>query len=132
MLRYAYIDLHREKGRPKVVGHHYFGELYGCDPVILSDEEELKNIVVEAAKIGNLTVLDVKTWKINPGVSVVAIILESHIAVHTWPEYEFATVDVYTCGEKGSPQDTFMHIARRLKAKKYVVKYSNRSYTLRE
>ncbi|WFO74517.1 adenosylmethionine decarboxylase [Desulfurococcaceae archaeon MEX13E-LK6-19] len=118
----------KENEKTLVVGHHYYGELYGCNPNILSDEEKLKNIVVEAAKIGGFHLLDVKAWKINPGVSVIGIVLESHISIHTWPEYEFATVDVYTCGSKGDPYKAFLYIADKLEAKRYIVRYSNRNF----
>ncbi len=111
-----------------VVGKHYYGELYGCDPVLLSDEEYLKNVVIEAARVGGFTLLDVKAWKIEPGVSVVGIVLESHISIHTWPEYGFATVDVYTCGDEGDPRSAFLYIAEKLGARRYTMKYSDRNY----
>jgi len=112
----------------KVVGRHVYGELYDCDPVVLMNEDYLVNVVEEAVKIGGFTLLDVKAWKIWPGVSVVAIILESHIAIHTWPEHRFATVDVYTCGVKGDPFKAFKYIVEKLKAKKYAMKYTSRDY----
>ncbi len=111
-----------------VIGKHVYGELYDCDERILSDPEELANIVREAARIGRFTLLDIRTWKIHPGVSVVGIVLESHITIHTWPEHRFATVDVYTCGETGDPVAAYLYIVKRLKAKKYTMKTSNRSY----
>lgn len=123
----AKVTMLQEK-KAVVVGHHYYGELYDCDPDILSNETVLKDIVVEAARVGGFNLLDVRTWKINPGVSVIGIVLESHISIHTWPEYRFATVDVYTCGEKGDPYKAFIHIANRLKAQKYIVRYSSRDY----
>ncbi|MGC8982832.1 MAG: adenosylmethionine decarboxylase [Desulfurococcaceae archaeon] len=112
----------------KVIGRHIYGELYGCDPKLLMDEVYLAKVVEEAVKIGGFTLLDIKAWKINPGVSVVAVILESHISIHTWPEYSFATVDVYTCGSKGDPVKAYMHIVEKLKAKKYTMKQATRDY----
>ncbi|MET1101145.1 MAG: adenosylmethionine decarboxylase [Pyrodictiaceae archaeon] len=103
-----------EKG-PKVYGKHVYGNLYGCDRNILGDEERLRSIVVEAANIGNMTLLDVKSWKIGEGVSVVAIVLESHITIHTWPEYSFATVDVYSCGKHTNPEAAFEYIVKMLR-----------------
>lgn len=114
--------------KKKVIGRHVYGELYGCDPELLMSEEYLVNVVKEAVKVGEFTLLDVKSWKIHPGVSVVAVILESHITVHTWPEYSFATVDVYTCGLKGDPFRAFEYIVRMLKAKSYSLKYTSRDY----
>ena len=111
----------------KVFGRHVYGNLYECDPRILSNADELKRIVTEAAKIGNMTLLDIKYWVINPGVSLIAIILESHIAIHTWPEYGFATVDVYSCGRHTKPEEAFKYIAKSLKAKRYEYRIADRS-----
>ncbi len=115
------------KSIEKVVGKHVYGNLYGCDPQILTDEEKLKEIVARAAEIGNMHLLEVKSWKIGLGVSVVAIILESHITIHTWPEFSFATVDVYSCGEHTDPISAFNYIVTALKARKVVKGYADRS-----
>ncbi|MDM7275171.1 MAG: adenosylmethionine decarboxylase [Thermoprotei archaeon] len=105
--------------KPRVHGYHVYGNLIDCvNDSILEDEEALKNLVLEAAKVGNMSVLDVKTWKIGLGASVVAIILESHIAIHTWPEFRYATVDVYTCGSHTNPMAAFEYIKSVLKPRK--------------
>ncbi len=103
---------------PRVYGRHVFGNLYDCDVNILSNEEKLREVVVEAAKIGNMTLLDVKSWRIGYGVSVVAVVLESHITIHTWPEYSFATVDVYSCGMHTNPDEAFNYIVNALKPRR--------------
>ncbi|MFZ8790524.1 MAG: adenosylmethionine decarboxylase [Acidilobaceae archaeon] len=106
----------RLERRPRVYGYHVYGNFIDCaNSEILVDEEALKDLVVEAAYIGNMKVLDIKSWKIGLGVSVVAVILESHIAIHTWPEYRFATVDVYSCGTHTNPVAAFEHIKSTLK-----------------
>lgn len=112
----------------KVIGKHVYGSLFECDPDILSDAEYLTEVVINAAKEGNMTLLDVKYWKIHPGVSLVAIILESHITIHTWPEYSFATVDVYSCGERSDPEASFLYIAKALRAKSYSYDVIDRSF----
>ncbi len=111
----------------RVIGRHVYGNLYDCDPGILSDEQALRRIAARAAEIGNMTLLDVKSWKIGLGVSVVAIILESHIAIHTWPEYRYATVDVYSCGEHTDPERAFNYIASELRAERVERRYADRS-----
>lgn len=116
-----------QKTVPTVVGKQVYGSLYDCDSEGLSSPEYLEKLVREAANVGNMKILDVKKWKIGEGVSVVAIILESHITVHTWPEYNFATVDVYSCGEHTDPKASFMYIVNELKAKKYTIKEADRS-----
>ncbi len=106
----------RLERRPRVYGYHIFGNFVDCANVeILMDEEALRNLVVEAARVGNMKVLDVKSWRIGLGISVVAIILESHITIHTWPEYGFATVDVYSCGTHTNPVAAFEYIKSVLK-----------------
>ena len=112
----------------RVVGHHVYGNLVGCrNREALRNPELLENIVREAAEIGNMTVLDVKSWKIGDGVSVVAVILESHITIHTWPEYEFATVDVYSCGSHTNPYAAFNYIIKVLEPERVETGHFDRS-----
>ncbi|MEM3986166.1 MAG: adenosylmethionine decarboxylase [Candidatus Methanomethylicia archaeon] len=108
-----------------IIGKHVYGNLYDCDAEILSNERLLRDIAIEAAKIANMTVWDVKSWKFGGekgGVSVIVLVIESHIAIHTWTEYSYATLDVYTCGDKSDPEKAFDYIASKLKPK-YVKKY---------
>ena len=112
----------------KVFGKHVYGNLYGCDPELLSDPTYLRRVVIEAARRSNMTLLDIKTWRIDPGVSIVGIVLESHITIHTWPEHSFAAVDVYSCGEHTSPEAAFKYIVKALKAKRYEYGVADRSY----
>lgn len=112
----------------KVIGKHVYGELYSCDVKKLMDENYLEEVIRRAAEVGDFTLLDIRTWKIHPGVSAVGIVLESHISIHTWPEFRFATVDVYTCGERGDPERAFMYIVKALGAAKYTMRVSRRDY----
>jgi len=112
---------------PRIIGKQVYGSLYDCNDNHLRDEEYLRNLVGEAAVEGNMTLLDIKSWKIGEGVSVIAIVLESHITVHTWPEYGFATVDVYSCGKYSDPERAFMYIVKKLEAKRYTINVADRS-----
>ncbi|AOL17636.1 S-adenosylmethionine decarboxylase proenzyme [Sulfolobus sp. A20] len=112
---------------PKVVGKQVYGSLYECDEDILKDNKKIEEIIKGAAREGNMNVLDIKSWKIGEGASIVAIILESHITVHTWPEYKFATVDVYSCGAHTDPYRAFMYIVEKLGAKRYTINEADRS-----
>ena len=114
----------------RVVGKHVYGNLYDVDLGIASDEEKLRKIVAEAAELGNMRIWDLLSWKFGGdkgGVSVIALVLESHIAVHTWVEYRYATVDVYTCGEQSDPFKAFEHILKALKPKFFTYNYADRS-----
>ncbi|NPA95996.1 MAG: adenosylmethionine decarboxylase [Crenarchaeota archaeon] len=114
----------------RVVGKHVYGNLYDVDTVLAGSEEKLREVVVEAARIANMTLYDVKSWSFGGrkgGVSVIALVLESHIAVHTWVEYRYATVDVYTCGENSDPWAAFDYIVKALRPRYYTVNYADRS-----
>lgn len=114
----------------QIVGKHVYGNLYGCDPKLIDDESFLKSIVIEAAKLARMTIWDTKTWKFGGekgGVSVMALVLESHIAIHTWSELGYATVDVFTCGAKSDPELAFDYIASKLNPKTLVKHFADRS-----
>lgn len=112
-----------------VYGTHVYGNLYECNEEILRDEIKLTNIVKEASEKANATVVSLFYYKFTPtgGISVVAIVAESHISIHTWPEHRYATVDVYTCGPHTDPMAAFEYIVKKLEAKRYSVSISDRS-----
>ena len=66
----------------------------------ISSAEKIKNILVEAVKACEATLLEVHTHTFSPfnGVSGIVILKESHISIHTWPEFEYAAVDIFVCG----------------------------------
>ncbi|MCQ5362094.1 MAG: adenosylmethionine decarboxylase [Candidatus Methanomethylicia archaeon] len=114
----------------QIVGKHVYGNLYGCEHELINDEVALKNIVIEAAKIANMTIWDAKSWKFGGekgGVSALALVLESHIAIHTWNEFQYVAVDVFTCGEKSDPERAFEYIVSKLKPRSVIKHFANRS-----
>ncbi|MCY0873944.1 MAG: adenosylmethionine decarboxylase [Acidianus infernus] len=114
----------------KIVGKHVFGNLYDIDPKILTDREYLEKLVLEAVKVAKMKLVEAKSWSFGGkkgGVSVLALVEESHIALHTWNEYNYATLDVYTCGEQSDPQAAFDYIVKALKPRRYQVFYADRS-----
>ncbi|WP_069806543.1 adenosylmethionine decarboxylase [Vulcanisaeta thermophila] len=119
----------RDKNDALVYGIHVYGNLYDCDPQLLKDELYLTRIAKEAAEMAGAYVVSTFYYKfgINGGVSVVVIVAESHISIHTWPEHRYATVDVYTCGSHTKPTTAFEYIAKSLGAKRVDVFISDRS-----
>uniref|UniRef100_A0A7J3QDL3 S-adenosylmethionine decarboxylase proenzyme n=1 Tax=Ignisphaera aggregans TaxID=334771 RepID=A0A7J3QDL3_9CREN len=113
-----------------VFGKHVMGDVYGCEKAKLTDVLYLTKVVKEAANIGNMTLLEIKSWKIGEGISVIGIVLESHISIHTWPEYNFATVDVYSCGSHTDPEKAFEYIVKALGASHYEKKVILRNYEI--
>ncbi|MBO3799334.1 MAG: adenosylmethionine decarboxylase [Thermoproteota archaeon] len=101
------------------LGKQIIAELYYCDEELLDDLEYVRKTVIEAAKKAETRIIDYRFHKFTPqGVSGVVVIAESHIAIHTWPEYGYAAIDIFTCGNRSMPRLALKHISRALKAKK--------------
>jgi len=102
------------------LGRHVLAEVYGCNRSILNDVEKVQRIMVEAALKAGAEIREVAFHKFSPhGVSGVVVISESHLAVHTWPEYGYAAVDVFTCGERVDPWVAATAIVREFQASRY-------------
>jgi len=82
------------------LGNHILVEFMRCDPNIMNDVAGIERDMVEAARKAGATVINSTFHHFSPyGVSGVVVIEESHLAIHTWPEYGYAAVDLFTCGE---------------------------------
>ena len=78
----------------------------------------VKDILVGAARACGATIVDVAFHEFNPfGVSGVVVIAESHLSIHTWPEYRYAAVDIFTCGDVIKPEYAADYIASRFRCK---------------
>ncbi|MFQ5803018.1 MAG: adenosylmethionine decarboxylase [Candidatus Methylomirabilales bacterium] len=98
----------------RALGKHLLVELYGCNPELLKKVDAVRDIMVTAAKASKATVVDVAFHEFTPfGVSGVVVIAESHLSIHTWPEYQYAAVDIFTCGKTIDPEQAVRHIADR-------------------
>ncbi|MCT4581739.1 MAG: adenosylmethionine decarboxylase [Flavobacteriales bacterium] len=84
----------------QTLGFHTLIELHGCDAKKINDTALVEKTLLEAAKIASLSVVNTTIHHFNPiGVSGVIVIKESHIAIHTWPEYKYVALDFFTCNE---------------------------------
>jgi S-adenosylmethionine decarboxylase len=100
-------DLARVRGRCDVetIGHHYIAEASGCSPNVIGKVESVEQILVRAAEVAGVQVWSISFHRFSPnGVSGVVVISESHMSVHTWPEYGYAAVDIFTCGGSAKPE----------------------------
>ena len=99
------------------LGRHMLLELFDCDPDAINSLDIVKTSMVEAAKRAQATIVDVIFHEFNPfGISGVVVIAESHLAIHTWPEYRYAAIDVFSCGETLQPQVAVEHLVEQLGA----------------
>ncbi len=84
-------------------GKHYLVDLRDCDPDIITCVDLTREIMMRAAKQCGATILKDHFHQFQPiGVSGIVLIAESHISVHTWPEDDFAAVDIFTSGNMKS------------------------------
>ncbi len=100
------------------LGTHLLVELRDCKPGILKDLDEVRDALVTAAKEAKATVVEVAFHEFNPfGISGMVIIAESHLSIHTWPEYGYAAVDIFTCGDLIKPEVAANYLVERFECK---------------
>lgn len=103
----------------QALGKHILMEAYDCEYDVLDDLRGIQSAMIEAAERTGATVVDVAFRKFEPyGVSGVVIISESHLAIHTWPEFGYAAIDLFTCGDKADPWKAFEYLSNYFKPKK--------------
>ncbi|NQU42550.1 adenosylmethionine decarboxylase [bacterium] len=87
-----------QRGQIKFAGIHLIIELWQAQH--MTDPSSIRAIMIEAIEACGATLLsiDLHVFSPNGGVSGVAVLQESHISIHTWPEYEYAAMDVFVCG----------------------------------
>ena len=99
---------------------HCIMELWECNNQILDNKDMVEELMVEAALESGAEVREVAFHKFAPqGVSGVVVISESHLAIHTFPEHGYASIDVFTCGERIDPQVAAKLIAKKLNSKRF-------------
>jgi len=99
------------------LGRHLLLELKDCNEELLDDLDFIRECLNEAAVRCGASVVGESFYHFSPrGVSGVVNIAESHISIHTWPEYGYAAVDVFTCGDTVTPEEAAKTIADRLEA----------------
>lgn len=100
------------------IGRHCILELYECDQAKLNDEAFIRTTITSSARIAGAKLLNLLTHSFNPqGVTGLALLAESHISIHTWPEIGFAAIDVFTCGKHTMPEQACKSLAKDFEAK---------------
>ena len=90
---------------------HILFTLKGCDRRVLNNKSLVEQSVSVAARVSKSTLLGMNSHSFHPqGVTCVALLAESHISVHTWPELGLAVCDVFTCGSECKPMDAALHL----------------------
>ena len=101
------------------LGRHLLLEMFDCDLDAINSLESVKGALVEAAKRAQATIVDVVFHEFNPfGISGVVVIAESHLTIHTWPEYRYAAVDIFSCGEVLQPEVAANYLVEQFAAER--------------
>ena len=104
------------------LGKHLLLELKDCDREVINDLSFLRRILPVAASEAGAVVLGESFHQFAPqGVSGVVVIAESHLFIHTWPEYGYAAVDIFTCGDSVEPEKAAEILVRELKARNHSI-----------
>lgn len=103
------------------LGRHFLAEYYKCSSEILNDKNRIADIMTKAVEASKATIIKPFFHKFSPqGISGIIVIAESHLAIHTWPEYSFAAVDLFSCGDFDFTE-TLRFIRNNLAAENYSI-----------
>ena len=107
---------------------HLLLELYRCDYERLNDESFLRCTLNRAAKLAKATILNLISNKFEPqGVTAIALLAESHISIHTWPESNYSAVDIFTCGQNMMPELASQYLIESLMAEEHSLRLIERN-----
>lgn len=101
----------------KYAGQQILLEFWGAKG--LDSIRTIKKALVQAVDVSGATLLKIELHKFSPqGVLGIALIAESHISIHTWPEYQYAAIDIFTCGNKVDPYRAVASLKSSFKPKR--------------
>jgi len=108
-----------------LIGKHWVAEFEGCDGSIINSGAQMKQIVTDAVNKANASMVAIiyKEFE-HLGVTVLALLSESHVGIHTWPQYGYAATDVFTCGNIAQPQLAIEHMEKMFKANATTSRYT--------
>lgn len=113
------------------LARHMLLELKGCDQHMLNDNDLIKQTLIDAATEAGAHVVETVFHQFSPyGLSGVVVIAESHITIHTWPEYGYAAVDVFTCGAPALADKLSATIGAKFNAERTTVRAVDRGLNL--
>lgn len=101
------------------IGNVWIGDYYGVSSPLLTDVKILEDILIQACKEANLTILEVQSEKFESGGKGVTLLLslaESHLAVHTWPEHQYMSVTLDSCLPEEESTKAINYINNNVKA----------------
>lgn len=111
-----------------LLGRHYICDFSGCNSELLLDSEQLHQVFVEIIEKSGLTIVDEGFHKFNPyGSTSFLLLAESHASIHTWPEYNYCAIDIFTCALEKDLQPVIVELQRRLGAEEASIRIVERN-----
>jgi len=102
----------------EALGRQILVEFYDCDTDKINDVEFIETSFLNATRASGATIISHNFHKFSPhGVSGVVVIAESHVSIHSWPEYNYAAVDIFTCGDTIDPWVIQEHLKESFNSK---------------
>jgi S-adenosylmethionine decarboxylase len=112
----------------KKMGTHLVVDAWGAPADLLNDPERIRRGMIEAIAAGEATLIDLCVHQFSPhGVTATATLAESHIAIHTWPEYGYFAADLFFCG-RGKPVVAMEVLQKALQAKEMTMQETDRGF----
>lgn len=113
-----------------LLGRHAIIDLSGCNPQTMRSHSLIRDILYQAAQVAKLTVVGCMDHRFEPfGYSAVLILEESHLSIHTWPEHNYASVDLYSCNLDTDMRAIKDYLAEQLQASDTAFTILDRGYT---
>lgn len=118
----------KARRKMKPLGTHLIIDAWQSPRDLLSDADRIRQALGEAIVAGGATLIDLCVHEFSPhGVTAIALLAESHIAIHTWPEFNYFAADLFFCG-RGTPQRALEAITEALQAKVVNVREFERGF----
>ncbi len=87
------------------IGRHTTADFYGCRREALNNMDLLQDMLSTAIHAADLKMLSIQSYQFSPeGITVVALLTDGHLAIHTYPEVGFAAIDIFTCDSHSMPE----------------------------
>lgn len=94
-----------EEGNFQFAGRHFIASYLDCSEAALSDNKGIRQAMLQAIAACGATLLGQSDYEFKPsGITMVALLSESHASIHTYPEHRACFVDLFTCGHRCSAE----------------------------
>ncbi|MCI0486969.1 MAG: adenosylmethionine decarboxylase [Blastocatellia bacterium] len=114
----------------KNVGTHLIIDAWSSPYDLLNDADRIRQALEEAIAAGGVTLIELSIHQFRPrGVTATALLAESHITIHTWPEFNYFAADLFFCGS-GDPERALETLKNALQAKEIMVRQLKRGFDM--